>query len=158
MDKLNLDLLEKFHRNATESTYAGNGEYVEPQRPGFNELVFAEGDLKYRDSYCGFFQSWGEEVIWQSDDVIWTCLYGGGMETKFHDDKEFAIQTFEFLKKAMKAKSEGFCPRGPREFKEGDYEYSVDWKGDISKFIGSEKILYKGEIVFTHTFLGGLVK
>lgn len=157
---LNIDLqkLTQFHKRASESTYAGNGKYVEPQRPGFNELIYEENDLKYRDSYCGFFQSWGEEVIWQNNEVIWTCLYGGGMKNKFHGDKEFASQTFEFLKKAMKAKEESFSPRGPKYFKDEDYEYSAYWSGDISNYSGNEKILYKGEIVFTHTFFGGLVK
>jgi hypothetical protein len=29
--------------------------------------------------------------------------------------------------------------------------------GDITRFEGHEKILFKGKVVFTHDFLGGLI-
>ena len=157
MENLDITQLIKFHKEASNATYAGGGGYTDPQRPAFYELAFESGNWKYRDSYTGHYQSWGEEVIWYGEKVIWTCLYGGGMEPQYHGDKNFSDQTFNFLKKALLAKdSENFSPRGPNYFKDGDYEYSCDWSGDMTKFKGSEKINLKGETIFTHDFFGGL--
>ena len=150
--------LTNFLHEAMKATYAGGGKEVEhPQRPGFKELAFEEGDWKYRDSYCGFYQSWGEEVVWLKGKPFWTMLYGGGMEPEHHGNRDFAIQTFTFLKKAMSAKPGGFQPRGPKHFRDRDWEYTCEWEGGIKKFRGEEKITFKGKLVFSHWFFGGLV-
>jgi len=158
MDKEFLSKLNKFIGQATLNTYAGDGEEIKPSEPGFHELEYKEGDFYYKDSYGGHFQSWGRETVWYKNKPVWTSLYGGGLEKKYFGDKEFSHQTFEFLKKAMSAgeKQEEFQPRGPKEFEEGDWRYQVKWNGDITKFSGHEDILYKGEVVFSHDFIGGL--
>ncbi len=81
------------------------------------------------------------------------------MTDKYKGNGEFADQTFGFLKKAMSAgdKASSFQPRGPKTFTDGDWSYQSKLEGDIVKFEGSESISYKGEIVFTHNFIGGLV-
>lgn len=150
--------LTNFLHKAMLSTFAGDGEKVKPQRPGFDEFVYEEGSWKYRDSYCGFMQSWGQEVVWHDGKPFWTMLYGGGMEPEHHGNREFAIQTFTFLKKAMSHKQDTFQPRGPNNLKEGDWEYLCEWEGDVKKFHGSEKITFKGKLVFTHRFVGGLIR
>lgn len=159
MDEL-LKELNKFLGKASLATYAGSGPEVDSETTGFNELEFRENSWYYRDSYTGFFQSWGREVVWNNDEPFWTQLYGGGMEEKFVGDKEFAHKTFQFLKKALSAgeKIGAFQPRGPKNFEDGDWRYECEWEGDIAKFEGSEKILFKNKVVFTHKFFGGLVK
>lgn len=152
-----LTQLHKFLREASRATYAGDGVEAEPWRRGFKELEYKDGDWYYRDSYAGFFQSWGQEVIWYQDKPIWNSLYGGGMVKKASRDRGFAKQTFEFLKKALCQKESEFQPRGPEKFTERDWEYECNVQGDIKNFKGSEKILYKGEVVFTHDFIGGAV-
>lgn len=151
--------LNRFLGTASLSTYAGSGPEADPEKPDFKELEYKEGKWRYLDSYTGFFQSWGRETVWYDNKPFWVQVYGGGMAEKFQDDKEFAHKTFEFLKKALSAgeKQKSFQPRGPNTFADGDYEYSCEWRGDISKFDGHEKILFKGELVFTHVFLGGLI-
>jgi len=81
------------------------------------------------------------------------------MTKKFRNNIRFAHETFDFLKKALSVgeKQEKFQPRGPKKFTDGDFIYSCEWRGDIKKFEGHEKILFKNEIVFTHDFLGGLI-
>ena len=157
MDENLLNQLHKFLREASKATYAGDGAKVEPWRKGFKELEYRDGDWYYRDSYTGFFQSWGQEVVWHKDKPVWNSLYGGGMAEKFHGDRDFAKQTFEFLKKVLRQKESEFQPRGPEKLTEGDWEYKCNMEGDIKNFKGSEKILYKGEVVFTHDFIGGVV-
>ncbi len=157
---MDLKSLNIFLKTATLKTYAGGLEpESNPERDGFTELVYHEGDYEYRDSYAGFFRSWGQEVIKYKDTPIWNSLYGGGMEEKYFDDRDFALETFKFLKKAMKQKTndDSFQLRGPKIFKKGGWEYVCDWIGDIHDFSGNEEISFNGEIVFTHNFFGGLI-
>ncbi|MFA6519864.1 MAG: DUF5680 domain-containing protein [Candidatus Paceibacterota bacterium] len=158
MGKEFLAKLNNFIGEAALKTYAGGGVEIEPSEPGFHELEHRDGDLYYKDSYGGHFQSWGRETVWEKGKPIWSSLYGGGMEKKYHDDADFTHQTFNFLKKAMSAgdKQKTFQPRGPSKYEDGDWRYQATWNGDIARFLGHEDILYKGEIVFTHDFFGGL--
>jgi hypothetical protein len=151
--------LNRFLGKASLATYIGGGQEMDPQEPGFKDLEFKEGDWHYKDSYTGFFQSWGRETIWFKGKPFWAQLYGGGMVKEFHGDAEFAHKTFAFLKKAMSAgdKKEEFQPRGPKSFSDGDWKYTCTVKGDITSFQGSEKITLRGKTVFTHSFVGGLV-
>ena len=55
--------LNEFLGKAMLATYAGSGPEAD-SGTGFTELEFKEGDYLYRDSYTGFFQSWGREVVW----------------------------------------------------------------------------------------------
>ena len=150
--------LHRFLRNAMLSTYAGDGKETTSQRPGFIELAYAEGRFSYRDSFCGFYTSTGQEVVWLEGKPFWTQLYGGGMTLPHRDDEAFALRTFNFLKRALSQKPEAFQPRGPRQMTDGEWEYRCDWKGDITEFKGSERILFQGEAVFTHEFFGGLIR
>src|SRR3989344_2160545 len=150
--------LNRFLCKATLSTYAGGGPEADFVQ-GFTELEYDEGEWAYKDSYTGFFRSWGRETIWHRGKPFWTQLYGGGMAAKFHSNKEFALKTFEFLRKALSCgeKRKAFQPRGPKKFSSGTWKYICNWNGTISKFEGSEKILFKRDVVFTHAFLGGLI-
>ncbi|MFH1978669.1 MAG: DUF5680 domain-containing protein [Candidatus Aenigmatarchaeota archaeon] len=150
--------LNQFIGKAGKSTYAGSGPESKPQRPGFRELEYKEGPWIYRDSYTGFIRSWGEEVVWRDGKPFWTQIYGGGMEPDYEDPK-LADQTFDFLKKALSVgeKEKKFQPRGPKKFSDDEYDYVCEWQGDIRNFKGSEKILYKGKLIFTHVFFGGIV-
>ncbi len=61
--RIDLTELKKFLVEAKKHTYAGGGKETTPQRPGFIELEFSKGSWYYRDSYCGFFQAPGQEVV-----------------------------------------------------------------------------------------------
>ncbi len=153
-----IEELKLFLDKAIPATYAGGGKAADPESPKFNELVFADGDWKYRDSYCGFVQSWGREVVWYKGEPFWTDQYGGGMKGKLMKDPEFAHLAFEFLKECLlRGRTNNFAPRGPKEHSNGDWRYACKWHGNIKKFKGGERIYFKGKVVFTHDFLGGIV-
>ena len=151
--------LNQFIGKASKATYAsGGGKVDEPQRNGFKELEYSEGNWYYRDSYTGFLRSWGQEVVWHDNTPFWTCLYGGGMSDGYMDNKA-AEETFAFLKKVLSSgdKENQFQPRGPKTFNDGEWSYQCDVEGSIEKFQGHESISRNGLIVFTHDFAGGLV-
>lgn len=152
----NLNQLKSFLTKAGAATYVGGGAYEKiPERSGFYELVYAEGEWQYRDSYTGFYRSRGTETIRFQNKPVWVSLYGGGM---VDDKKSLADQTFQFLKQAMNAKPKDFySARGPENFKEDKWEYRYQQEGDIDEFSGNEEIYFQGKKVFFHHIIGGIV-
>lgn len=158
MESTQLQALHVFIARASKATYASGGGKTKSQRKGFIELEYREGDWCYRDSYTGFLRSWGQEVVWYKNKPIWTCLYGGGMSKRYMDST-IATETFTFLKKALLSGGKGsaFQPRGPKSFASNAWSYRCEFSGDITKFSGEEFIYKEKLIVFTHSFIGGIV-
>lgn len=153
---MDLNKLQEFVSKAGAATYAGGGKEEKiPQRQGFKELVYIEGDWNYRDSYTGFTRSRGMEVVRYKQTPVWSTTYGGGM---VKGKEELAKQTFSFLKKVMLTKDgNSFSARGPVNLKNGDWEYKYSQEGDITEFNGYEEIYYHGELVFFHRIIGGTI-
>lgn len=141
---------------AGKATYAGGGAYEKaPERPGFHELTCQNGDFSYRDSYTGFIRSWGTEVVRYKNKPVWTSLYGGGM---VEGEENIANECFTFLKKVLSTREEGFFSvRGPRLLEDGDWKHTYKQDGNYDNFSGYQEIFYKGELVFFHHAIGGLV-
>ncbi len=99
---IDLEALTDFILKAKISTYAAEGAEVEPERPSFRELHYAEGDWDYHDSYAGYYRAPGQEVVRFQGKPVWTMSYDGGMSTEYHGNRSFAKQTFTFLKEALK--------------------------------------------------------
>lgn len=155
--EFDLNQLAKFLVKAKTQTYASDGKEMAAQRPGFTELEFKEDDFKYRDSYSGFFQAPGQEVVRYKGNPVWVMAYSGGMEKEYHGDADFSEKTFSFLKQALLQVEESKPFRGPGYLKEGDFEYINKVEGDIANFRGQEQILHKGEKVFAQDYIGGLI-
>ena len=136
--------LYTFVKSASESTWAGNGEYEKtPERSDHFELAYKnEGsNLEYRDSFTGHTRSLGSEEVRLNGKPIWGTGYGGGM---YEGYEEMADATFAFLKKAMKTKEEGFESfRGPHLLEDGDWKYEYKQEGNTDSFNGFEEISYK---------------
>ena len=154
---VNLDDLAKFIVRAKKAAYAGEGREVKPQRPQFKELAYTEGGFQYRDSYTGFYQAPGQEVVSFKGNPVWALAYSGGMAVKYHQDIDFALKTFDFLKQALLRVEESRPFRGPNQLTEGDWEYHDQSYGNITRFKGGEKIFYRGEVVFFQDYIGGLI-
>lgn len=154
---LNKEQLFEFVDRAAKVTYAGGGEVEKnPEREGFNELVYEEGPMVYRDSYSGHSRSGGQEIIRLNGVPIWWSGYGGGMVS---GKEEMSGDTFDFLKKALSADEEGFeSLRGPHEFVDGNWKYTYEQEGNIEDFYGYEEISLNGEKVFWHRAVGGILK
>ncbi len=154
---MDLDVLARFLVRAKVQAYAGEGSEVSSQRPGFKELEFIEGDWYYRDSYSGFFLAPGQEVVRYQGVPVWAMAYSGGMLPEFHGDTVFAKRTFTFLKQVLLRVEVSRPFRGPRFFQEGDFSYSDSSSGDLTDFVGTESISYRGKEVFRQRYIGGLI-
>lgn len=158
--QFNLEALKEFYfvKMPQGNSYAsGNPIYEEiPQRSNFHELVSADDRWKYRDSYTGHSRSGGQEVITYEDVPVWFTGYGGGM---IEGKENLSDATFDFLKKALATDEEGFeSLRGPHELVDGDWKYTYIQEGDFTDFNGYEEISHKGERVFWHRAIGGILK
>ena len=153
---VNLKELARFLVKAKKNTYAGDGEET-VDIDGCKKLEFSEGDWHYRDVYAGFYYAPGKEIVFLKERPVWAMAYNGGMLEEYHNNLEFAKQTYAFLKEALKKVEEQRPLRGPEHLKEEDFEYIDSSEGNIKSFKGTEKILYRGEIVYKQDYIGGLI-
>ena len=152
---MDLEKLLSFYQKAALNTYIGGGEYEKtPEREGFFELTFNEGDWSYRDSYAGDALSFGTETIKYQNKFVWCSQYYGGMAP---GKESLSERTFNFLKTSMRQKPTEFSARGPSQYTEEDWEYNYVQDGNIESYRGLEIIKYKGEIVFEYKINGGLI-
>jgi hypothetical protein len=153
--------LARFLVRAKQNSWAGErGKVEEPQRPGFKEFVFKDGDWEYRDSYTAFFCAPGQEIARLKDQPVWAMSYDGEMEERYWGDIPFARKTFDFLKQALQEVNKSMPFRGPRKWTTGQYRgwvYECEVQGDIKRFTGVEKIVHFGREAFRQNFIGGLI-
>ena len=149
--------LAEFLVKAKRETYAGGGAEAPPERPGFKELEFREGDWHYRDSYAGFFRAPGQEIVKYKGTIVWSMMYSGGMREEYLEDTGFARKTFAFLKKALIMVEKERPFRGPPRLEEGEFLYTDKSEGNIEEFKGTEQIFCEGKEAFRQDYIGGLV-
>jgi len=137
----------EFLIRAKKATYAGKGAETNSSRPNSHDLQYAEGVLKYIDTYLGGVKFAGEEAMWKDDIPFWAMNYiGRVMGEGFSGD---------FLKEALLHVPEE-CPfRGPRQYSNGDYSYTCSVEGDFHWFCGHEEIYRNGVKVYECAFHGG---
>ena len=156
--KIDIADLKIFLKNSASHTYAGDGKAVAPQRPGFIELEYREGDWYLRDSYVGHFQAPGMTVVYFQDAPVWTCAYGGKVIQEFYPQ---AGEIFAFLKKALTSKdlekAEALPVRGPSECVDDEWKYTFAFEGDMNCFSAKEKIFYNNFLCFYQDVIGGIV-
>ncbi len=147
--------LERFLVKAKVSAYASGGEGGEEiLADGCKELTFQDSEFKYRDRYFGWNPFVGEELVWHGGQVIWAMNYYGAVSSEVVP----AAQVYAFLQKAMKQVREDRPFRGPHSLKEDDYEYLDESQGNVGRFTGVERILYRGREVYRLDYHGGNVK
>ncbi len=147
--------LNKFLVKAKTSTYAsakgGNKKVLDD---GAKEMIFEEGNLKYRDRYYGFDPFIGEEVVFEDGEAIWSMNYYGKTTSKDIP----AEQVYEFLKEALRQITKDKPFRGPDNFKKGELEYINESRGDFKDFSGTERILFRCKEVYRLEYHGCMVR
>lgn len=149
---INLQELAQYIVRAKKNTYAGKGE-GERESDDSKSLQYEEGNYVYRDRYFGSERFGGEEVVWFKGKPVWLMNYYGGVEKKIVDSEK----VFAFLRKALLQVSVDRPFRGPRFYKEDDFEYTDSSSGDTTCFKGTEEITYRGETVHRLEYAGGII-
>lgn len=144
----------KFIIKAKQNTYAKSGEAGEKiLADSSKELVFKEGDFKYRDRYFGFDPFIGEEIVFQNSKVVWGMNYYGRIISRIISAK----QVYQFLRKALKRVVKDKHFRGLDGFVDHDFRYANKSEGSIENFKGQEKIFYKQKLVYRLDYNGGVI-
>lgn len=134
---------------AKKVTYAGKGAETTSSRPASHDLVYRENGMMYYDSYFGGDKFVGEEALWINNVPYWSMNYAGRVTGgNFSGD---------FLKEALLNVPEDKPFRGPDYYKNGDYEYRCEVKGEFDWFQGYEKISFKGAEIYECCFHGSII-
>lgn len=175
--KIGLKELTRFLVKAKKETLSGNGREIVPERSGFKEFEFIEGDWEYRTSSSDYLKmggrGFGNEIVRFQGQPIWNMAYRGGMYYSFDTDLSFTMETFGFLKRALLQVPEDAPYRGPLDrlidpvdgVNCGWSELGWFYTNEVSKF--SDVVEFNGEesvynyskdcYVFSQEYIGGLV-
>ncbi len=151
--KLDIKELKEFLVEAKKNTYAGDGQAVEPSRPGSKDLPYRKGDYYYLDSYLGSINFIGEEAVWHRDTPVWGMNYYGEMLVENIPDG-----FTKCLKEALQNLSFEASYRGPERYQLNGYRYECSWEGDIDSFFGEEFIYLDEKMIYRLRFHGGYLK
>lgn len=151
--------LYNFLIEAKKQTYANaNVEKVNSSRKGSHDYHYQNDKMTYHDTYFGGTKFMGEEVVYCNDETpIWGMNYYG-----ITIDETLSEEAMDkALRPALMAvgQDENVIPvRGPKNYQNGEYEYSFLVKGDLDCFEGTETI-YKGKTkVYELKCHGGIIK
>ena len=153
-----LDELSEFIVEGHKEGWDGKGEKVESVFPGMKCLYYRHGGWEYRDNYLGYFRAPGFIVVSQNQRLVWTMNYFGRGQTPGYE--HLAKPTFDFLKRALMRVTPDMPFRGPREYKEGEWNYSFknyDPKMSVENFFWEEDIIKDKVKVFSQTGGGGTI-
>ncbi|MCL2350837.1 MAG: DUF5680 domain-containing protein [Defluviitaleaceae bacterium] len=140
----------KFMVKAKQAIFSRQVERIESTRPKSGDYLFAEGNLKYIDTFIGNCNFAGEEALWRDDVPFWSMNYiGRTLSDKFE---------IGFLTEALTLVSQEHPYRGPAHHTKGDFSYKYTMQGDFEWFWGVEEVFYKDEKVYELMFHGGALK
>jgi hypothetical protein len=140
--------LASFLVTAKQNTYA-SGKPGEILEDGTQEFLFQEGEFRYRDRFLGGSAFIGQELVWQSDRLVWGMNYYGVATSAAPPELG------HFLKKALHRVSVDRPFRGEHALLEDGFEYRDESQGDIDSFTGVELITYDGTEVYHLVYHGG---
>jgi hypothetical protein len=125
----------------------------EPVTNGTGEFIFRNGSMEYRALCYGVLSFNGIETVYKNNMPVWGMVYSGGVI----DDTVSAHGIYNFLGKCLRLVSEEAPFRGPKSYAEGNYIYDNDFSGDISYFMGYEKIDEGENTLYELHYSGGEV-
>lgn len=135
---------------AKRATYAGHGPETAPTRPFSHDAEYAEGSLRYIDTYIGGEKFAGEEGLWRDGVPFWSMNYCGRVLGEgFSGD---------FLKEALANVPQEYPYRGPMVYENGEFKYHCIVEGSFEWYRGYDEIFLNGRKVYECMFHGGCIK
>lgn len=152
---MDIEALHTFVVAAKAATYVGSGRPAAPSRPGSHDLVHADGEWSYRDSYVGGQDFLGQEVVWLRDEPVWAMNYYGWV---VDPSSITAAQAGAVIKASLSALyAEGRFLGGHDQVVDG-WAYQDRSTGGVEHFEGREQVrAATGDVVYELVYAGGLV-
>ena len=150
--------LHNFLIEAKKETYANeNVEKVKSTRRGSHDYEYTKDNWTYHDTYFGGTDFQGQEVVYRQDDTpIWGMIYYG----KTLDESLSEEAMDKALRPAlMQVGQDDTIPvRGPKEFENQGYKYTLEVTGDLTNFEGEETIEKENKKIYTLKCHGGIIR
>ena len=148
-----MEELLNFLRKAKGKTYASLWALPKKIEGGGKRYAVKKGDFTYKDVYYGEKQFFGQEIVFRKNKAIWSMTYNGGIIGKYTNSEK----CYRFLKSCLRKMPADFPIRGPKTYTKGTFKYINSWQGDIKKFRGEEKIFFRGKLIYSLNYGGGLI-
>lgn len=152
-----MEELERFLIEAKKQTYANAAvEKVSSSRLNSIDYEYQNDNMLYHDTYFGTTNFIGEEVIYKDNQVLWAMNYRGVTidETMSEEAMDKALRPALMLV----GTDESIPIRGPKEFINGEYKYTLATDGTLENFNGVETIYKNDTKIYELRCSGGLVK
>lgn len=145
--------LKQFLIDSNAAGYAVGDEKNWTKEPdGSTTIQFEKGDWKSHDNFFGGEPYGGRLVVFHKGKPHWIMVYYGwvkeGVETN---------TVYQVLRGALKEMPAESPFRGPKVYTEGEFRYTNTWSGEVGEYNGEEKIMQGDTVIYTATYLGGLV-
>lgn len=153
-----MNRIEKFLIEAKKQTYANESiEKVKSTRQNSKDYEYKKENMIYHDTYFGGTNFIGEEVIYIDNEVYWAMNYYGVTLDESLGEEAMDNALRPALMNVGKDKK--VLPvRGPKEFINGEYKYTLDITGNINYFSGIERIYKNDKLIYELKCNGGLIK
>lgn len=133
---MNKEALRQFLIDANRAGYAGGDEKKWVKEPdGSTTIVFEKDAWCSHDNYFGGEPYGGRIIVRYEQKPHWMMVYYGWVEEGIDPDNIYRV-----LRNALMRMPEEAPFRGPREYREGEFMYTNNWKGDIDRYSGEEQI------------------
>jgi len=136
---------------ARRGTYAI--PHGEKQDDDTEQMTWSRSGWAYRDRYAGGNPYGGQELVWRSGKVVWMMNYYAEVVSESASLEEI----YAYQREVLGQPDPEHLMRGPAIHRNGDFAYRNSVDGDISEFVGEERITWRDELVYRMRFHGGTV-
>ncbi len=149
--------LNEFLIEAKKQTYANaSGEKIASTRLNSKDYEYKKDNYIYHDTYFGGTKFLGEEVVYIDNNIYWGMNYHGITMDESLGEKAMDNALRPAL---MLVGTDDTIPvRGPKEYINGEYKYTLDVDGNLDDFNGIETIYKNDKIIYQLRCSGGLIK
>ncbi len=150
---MNSESLKKFLYDSNAAGYAGgNSKRWIKNDDGSTTIPYEEGPWRSDDTFYGGEPYGGRIIVFHEGNPFWMMVYYGWVEEGVDHDSVYKI-----LQSALVQMPIEYPFRGPQKYEEDGYVYLNKWQGDIENYSGKEKISKGESLVYTASYMGGLV-
>lgn len=148
-----LDLLQQFLLDSNSAGYAtGEEKQWIKEENGSTTIPYSKGAFSSHDNFFGGEPYGGRLVVSLEGKPVWIMVYYGWVEQTANTNNVYAT-----LRSALKEMPVEAPFRGPSELVLGSLRYTNQWTGGVERYQGTESIYEKDVLLYTATYLGGLV-
>jgi len=154
MEDAQLEQLHTFIVEAKAATYVGGGARSLSYRPGAHDLQYHKGAYSYLDSYFGGADFIGQEVVYHKERPVWAMNYYGRI---LEPALITAAEAGEMIKESLSRMYGEGRFLGGFQHVAGELTYIDTSGGDLTSFIGHERIVRDGVRAYELVYHGGLI-